>query len=115
MGHCHCPKCRKAHGSAFSTTMRVNRAGFRWLTGEDQVSSFESSPGKKRSFCRSCGSHLVAGWDDQDQLILRVGCLDGDPGVRPVAHIWTSLKAPWYDIDEKLPCLEEGRPPRTAE
>ncbi len=111
MGHCHCQTCRKAHGAAFSTTMRVAREGFRWTCGEDRLGSFESSPGKRRSFCRNCGSHLVAAWDHEDQLILRVGCIDGDPGVRPVAHIWTSQKAPWYEIGEDLPCLAEGRPP----
>jgi len=115
MGHCHCPKCRKAHGAAFSTTVRVARAGFRWLSGEDLLESFESSPGKRRSFCSRCGSHLVAGWDGQDALILRVGCVDGDPGVRPVVHIWTSLAAEWYEIDAQLPCLAEGAPGRTGE
>ncbi len=39
---------------------------------------------------------------------IRAGSLDGDPGVRPVAHIWTSLKAPWYEIDDDLPRFAEG-------
>lgn len=110
MGHCHCETCRKAHGAAFSTTVRVAREGFRWIAGEGELGSFESSPGKRRRFCRRCGSHLVAGWEGEDELILRAGCIDGDPGLRPVAHVWTAHKAPWYDIDASLPCLPEGRP-----
>jgi hypothetical protein len=26
-----------------------------------------------------------------------------------VVHIWTSLKAPWFDITDSLPQLPEGR------
>ena len=107
MGHCHCSTCRKAHGTAFSTTLRVARAEFRWTAGEQLLSSFESSPGKRRTFCSVCGSQLIAAWDREDQIILRAGCLDGDPGVRPVAHIWTSLAAPWYAIEDELPQLAE--------
>jgi hypothetical protein len=109
MGHCHCTKCRKAHGSAFSTTVRVDRAGFRWSFGEELLSSFESSPGKRRSFCSKCGSHLIAAWEDQDQVILRAGCIDGDPGVRPRGHIWTSQGAEWYEIQDDLPQSAEGQ------
>ena len=110
MGHCHCPTCRKAHSAAFATTVRVARESFRWLSGEHRLSSFESSPGKRRTFCSRCGSQLIAAWDHEDELIIRAGSLDGDPGIRPVAHIWTSLGAPWYDVAKDLPCLAEGRP-----
>ena len=107
MGHCHCSTCRKIQGAAFATTFRVSRHGFRWVSGEGQLSFFESSPGKKRFFCSKCGSHLIAAWDHEDQIIIRAGSPDGDPGVRPVAHIWTSLKAPWYEIDGDLPRFAE--------
>ncbi|MCK9396122.1 MAG: GFA family protein [Methylobacter sp.] len=32
------------------------REHFRWLKGEEKLSSFESSPGKQRYFCSMCGS-----------------------------------------------------------
>ena len=86
----------------------MKRARFRWLSGENSLGHFESSPGKKRSFCTRCGSHVVAAWDHEDELILRVGSLDTDPGTRPRVHIWTSQQAPWYQIDEALPSLAEG-------
>jgi len=109
MGHCHCRTCRKAHAAAFATTAPVDRSNFRWVRGEDHVASFESTPGKRRFFCPSCGSHLVAAWDRAPNVILRVGSLDSDPGGRPVVHIWTSLKAGWFEITDSLPQLPEGR------
>jgi len=42
--HCHCRTCRKAHGAAFSSVMRVPRAAFRWVRGAEGLRSFESSP-----------------------------------------------------------------------
>lgn len=110
MGHCHCRTCRKAHAAAFATTARAARGAFRWTAGEEVVTFFESTPGKKRYFCPRCGSHLVAAWDDAPHVILRVGSLDDDPGGRPVVHIWTSQKAPWHAITDGLPQLEEGAP-----
>jgi len=114
IGNCHCRTCRKAHAAAFATTARVDRSCFRWSSGEDVVASFESTPGKRRFFCPRCGSHLVAAWEGASSVIVRVGSLDSDPGSRPVVHIWTSQKAPWHEIGDRLPRLPEAAPPQDA-
>lgn len=80
LGNCHCETCRKAHAAAFVTTAGVARRDFKWTAGEATKRAFESSPGKKRFFCPNCGSHLVAAWDHEDEMILRVGRLIDDPG-----------------------------------
>ena len=113
IGHCHCEKCRKAHGAAFATTARTSRSGFRWVRGAELVRSFESTPGKRRHFCSQCGSHMMAEWESEPEVILRLGTLDSDPGARPVAHIWTEQKACWYELDAKLPALARGPGPTT--
>jgi|SRR5687767_15105906 hypothetical protein len=95
IAHCHCRTCRKAHAAAFASTARVDRGHFRWLKGEEQLSSFESSPGKQRYFCSRCGSHLVAERAGQAHLILRVATLNEDPGTRPSMHIWRSHDVSW--------------------
>jgi hypothetical protein len=107
--HCHCRTCRKAHGAAFATTGRTPRAGFRWMQGADSVRCYESSPGKRRHFCSRCGSHMMAEWESEPEVILRLGTLDSDPGSKPVAHIWTEEKAPWYELGAELPAIPRGR------
>jgi hypothetical protein len=109
IGHCHCETCRKAHSAAFSSVARTARANFRWIQGEEALSCFESSPGKRRFFCSRCGSHLAAGWEDEDELILRLGCLDTDPDSMAKAHVWTADKASWFEIADDLPQVPEGR------
>jgi hypothetical protein len=112
IGHCHCRTCRKAHSAAFSTTARVERSAFRWIRGEDKLRSFESTPGKHRHFCSICGSQLIAEWRDQPTVILRLGCVDSEIEQRPIAHIWTSQKASWFEITDDLPQLPEAAPAR---
>jgi len=110
--HCHCATCRKAHGSAFSSVMPVARERFRWLRGEDLLSSFESSPGKFRRFCSRCGSHIVAERPAQPNVLLRLGCLDTPITDRPKEHIWRSDGATWFDPKDQLPEWAEFPPRR---
>jgi len=110
LGNCHCETCRKAHSAAFATTARIPRNAFRWTRGESDKRAFESSPGKKRFFCPNCGSQLLAAWDHEDEVILRIGSLFDDPGGKPVIDIWTEEKASWFEPGAQLPSLPRGRP-----
>lgn len=101
--HCHCTTCRKAHAAAFASTAGIKQEHFRWLQGEERLSSFESSPGKRRYFCSVCGSHLVASRETQAHVILRVATLDEDPQASSQAHIWKSQDASWLKYDETVP------------
>ena len=109
VGHCHCVTCRKAQGGAFVTNAPVRTKYFRLVSGADVVAEFESSPGKKRCFCRHCGSPLWSRRDAEPDIIrIRLGLLDSDPGRRPLGHVWVSEKAPWYDITDDLPQSQRG-------
>jgi hypothetical protein len=109
MGHCHCVTCRKAQGGAFVTNAPVRRKYFTLRSGADEVAEFESSPGKWRCFCRTCGSPLWSRRTAEPDIVrIRVGLLDGDPERRPLAHVWVSEKAPWYEISDALPRYVRG-------
>lgn len=113
--NCHCTMCRKAHGAAFRSRARVNAADFRWVSGEELVTHYESSPGTHRGFCRVCGSPLLSRFDDYPSNFgLPLGALDVDPGVKPKLHVFVANKAPWFDITDALPqfpALPEKKPP----
>ena len=96
--HCHCTTCRKMHGTVFGSSALVETSGFHIVDGEDRLSTYESSPGKKRRFCATCGAQIFARYDDEPETtILRIGLFDGDPGVRSEGHIWVSDKPAWYE------------------
>ena len=109
--NCHCPDCRKLSGATFGSVLVVESAGFKLISGEDHLGSYQSSPGKHRCFCRICGSPVFKRTDSNPELIfIRAGSLAGDPGVRPQMHIWVKAKAPWYEICDDIQQYQEGPP-----
>lgn len=108
--HCSCKTCRKAHAAAFNTGAGVLREHFRWISGEERLSRYESSPGKHRYFCSNCGSQLVADKQGSPHLVLRVATLDQDPMVRPSVQIWKSHEVAWLDYGGHIPAYLEAKP-----
>ena len=86
----------------------MERESFRVVSGEDKLTAYESTPGKLRRRCATCGTEILAEWLDQPHIILRVATLDDDPGARPAVHIWTSHDVPWLTDQVALPHLPEG-------
>ena len=109
--NCHCSMCRKAHGAAFRTRASVRVADFRWLSGEELLTHYASSPGEQRTFCRVCGSNLVTKFEKHKEWYgFPLGTLDTDPGVKPACHVFVGSKAPWFEITDNLPQHEEFPP-----
>jgi hypothetical protein len=109
VGNCHCSMCRRFHGAAFATYAKIDAENFRWLSGQDLMTVYESSPGMGWAFCRICGSSL--GVPTRGKLSdLALGLLDTDPGVRPTEHIFVGSKAAWYEITDTLPQYEARSP-----
>lgn len=110
--NCHCPDCRKFTGSTFSAVLVTEEQGFKLVSGENHLVSFQSSPGKQRHFCKTCGCHLFSRAEHRPGMIfVRAGSLDDDPHIKPQHHFWTGSKAPWHEICDSIPQHTEGLPP----
>jgi len=109
MSHCHCSRCRKAHGAPFATYVAGNADAFRLLRGQERIARWESSPGFYRAFCNRCGS-VVPGDPFGSLMFIPTGCLEGDLGVRPEMHIFVASKSPWVELHDDLPRFD-GYPP----
>ena len=83
---------------------------FSWVSGEENLSCYETSPGWGLCFCRSCGSTLC-GTSSGNVHGVTLGSVDGDPGVRIETHFFVGSKAPWDDIGGSAPQHHEF-PPR---
>lgn len=98
-GYCHCTHCQKRTGTAASANGRVPQAGFRLVEGVDALRSFHPPHGVPKVFCERCGSHLFAGEPlSDDEVSIRLGTLDGDPGIRPSRRQWVASAAVWEPI-----------------
>ena len=112
--NCHCSTCRKATGAAFRSRVAVPSENFRWVSGEDLLTRYESSPGTKRTFCRICGATMVSMFDANPKTLgLPMGTLDDDPGLRPSFHVFVGSKAPWFEITDDLPQFDGFAPTTT--
>jgi hypothetical protein len=106
---CHCSQCRKAQGGAFATNTPVATSDFQFNSGADLLTEYESSPGKRRFFCRQCGSPIYSSRDSLPNVMrIRAGLLDEPLKVKPVFHFYTASKCSWLDINDDLPKYEEG-------
>jgi hypothetical protein len=101
---CHCRQCRKAQGTPFATNSPVKADAFVLMRGESLLAQFESSPGKKRVFCRNCGSPIYSSRDSVPGVLrIRVGLVDDPVSARPSAHAYVSQKCSWWPISDSLP------------
>jgi hypothetical protein len=109
--NCHCSICRKAHSSAFRTRSAIRAEQVRWIEGEKLIGRYESSATTIRCFCTRCGTRLHSEYRDHTGIFgIPIALFDGDPGVRPEAHIFVGSKAPWHEITDDLPQYEAMPP-----
>ena len=97
---CHCGMCQRQSGHC------VAGAGARrselTISGEQNVTWFQSSSIARRGFCKICGSKLF--WDDGGEWVgLNMGSLDQPTGLKLDRHIFVEDKPDYYEIEDKLP------------
>ena len=104
---CHCIMCQKAHGGPFGAYVTLD--GFRWLSGEDLLTVYQSSEHCTRSFCSRCGSTLQF-YDHRkpDITSFAVSALDGDHGATIGSHIYVDTRVDWHPILDDLPQFPES-------
>ena len=111
--YCHCSRCRKAQGSAFATNGIAAANAFVITRGEDELTVYESMPGKTKHFCRNCGSPIASkNAADPDNVRVRIGTIESSIAERPMAHIFATSKADWEEICDDLPQYPSYEPGR---
>jgi len=105
---CHCSKCRKHSGHFFAST-DVPRSSVR-ISGESNVTWFQSSQKARRGFCSVCGSSLF--WDPvgRDWTGIAMGAFDTPTGTSLALHIYTADKGDYYAIGDGAEQFEQVPP-----
>jgi hypothetical protein len=110
-GSCHCKRCQRRSGAAWSTNAMVAPGSVRITAGEDALRSWTPPKGGfTKWFCGTCGGQLFAGPPEGGFAGVRMGAFDEDPGVRPQWRQWLESAAPW----EPVPADGEHFPQRRA-
>lgn len=93
-GACHCETCRRWTGSALlAVTVPEDKMS---ITGEDNVTVYQSSDWATRSFCASCGSNLwyrlTADGPHKGVYHMAAGLLDDMSGLTMTSEIFIDSK-----------------------
>lgn len=110
--YCHCTHCQRRTGTAASANAIIAPGSLRLTSGEELLRSYAPTGGNDKLFCSVCGSALFSrNSEAPDQMAVRLGAFDGDPGVRPSLRQYVAYAAPWEPIpDDGLPRHPERRP-----
>jgi len=109
VAHCHCEDCRRSSGTGHTTHVVVDEAAFH-LTGA--VTTFrrvgETGLSVERSFCPTCGSHIVARYAVRAGSVhIRASSLDDPNALSPNLIIYASRALDWTSMDPALPAFPE--------
>jgi hypothetical protein len=111
-GYCHCTHCQRRTGTGSSANGRVPQSGFRLLSGEEQLRSFQPPGGVPKLFCATCGSAVFSGAPlDDEEVAVRLGTLDGEPGIRPGYRQFLASAVAWEPVPEDGLTRYEGSRP----
>jgi hypothetical protein len=98
---CHCSICRRATGCNGIAVLVVDKKAFRWVRGEDQLSTWRK-PGAdwQMWFCPTCGSP-VPGENDETRMFVPAGLIsEGGDDLRVRHHVFVDSKAVWDEIGD---------------
>ena len=110
--YCHCTRCQRRTGTAASANARVEPGSVRVVAGEGALRSWAPDGGFEKVFCGLCGSALFSRPPgSSDYAGVRLGAIDGDPGIRPQWHQYTDYAPAWEALpDDGLPRYPESKP-----
>ena len=101
IGTCHCRKCQRWSGSAFSVGARFPKAAVHFIKGEPKV--YQSSSIMVRGFCADCGSPLVYWYLAEEMaagnLWISLGTLDQPDAFSPAYHYGVESEMAWLHDD----------------
>jgi hypothetical protein len=101
---CHCQQCRRAQGTPIATNSPIRSDAFVLIDGQDLLAEYESSPGKKRVFCRRCGSPIYSSRLSKPGVLrIRVGLINEPVAARPIAQFHLADKCSWWPVSDSLP------------
>jgi hypothetical protein len=99
--YCHCTRCQRRTGTGSSANGLVPREGFLLLQGQEELRAFRPPDGAAKLFCSSCGSAVFSGDPFSDaEVVIRLGTLDRDPGIRPQYRQFVDYAVSWETIPE---------------
>jgi hypothetical protein len=100
--YCHCEDCRRANGSAFDVSVRLEKKNL-VVTASSELRSYKYPGGGgreiERCFCGRCGSPIYTFHTAKPEFVwIKAGVMNNPELVKPAFENWASDKVPWAAI-----------------
>lgn len=108
--YCHCTRCQRRTGTGSSANGATAEGSFRITQGEELVRCWKPEKGFEKCFCTNCGSAVFSrNPETGSDVAVRLGTVDGDPGIRPQKRQFVDYAAVWEPLpDDGLPRYPES-------
>ena len=109
-GVCHCTRCKRMTGSAFSTYAYFDEGAVQMTSGitkKYKCRSDETNRWVEIEFCPICGTAVTwtAQWSPLTRAIA-VGTLDDPDWIKPATHLWTRSALHWMAFPPEVQIVE---------
>jgi hypothetical protein len=99
--NCHCSRCRKAHGAAFSTQVICSKNTLKFLSGQEHLCEYVVG-NIVRAFCGNCGSRLMNYTTGPEYLSISLSTIEGREELMPVGECFVSEKLRFVHLDQTI-------------
>jgi len=106
---CHCSNCRKIFNAQASAVGEVKPNEFKWLSGENLLTSYVNKEGWGVQFCKICGSTLCTIHNGNIYQVT-LGCVNGNIDITIDKHIHVESKAKWEILPKNVTQLPKNPP-----
>jgi hypothetical protein len=103
---CHCSLCRKQGGSSSNSSVIADMNNFRWISGQEKISSYVKPTGFRSDFCSRCGSPVPNPLRTTKYYWVPAGLLDDNVSLEVGVHLFVGSKASWDAISSGVPQYE---------
>ena len=104
--NCHCSPLPGGNRRCVQALRGIEREKLEITDGQDALLVFgEGDLNDTR--CGTCGSLLFSVVREGAYVHVALGSLVDEPTIRPTKHIYVGSKAPWFEITDDLPQLDE--------
>ncbi|WP_111265906.1 GFA family protein [Marilutibacter maris] len=104
VAHCHCTRCRRAHGAAFVTWVGMEEARVGIEDPEGALRWHVAVGGGQRGFCSHCGSPMLfKGERWPGELHIARALFTDALEQLPQAHAYYDTHVDWFEVGDALP------------
>jgi hypothetical protein len=115
VAHCHCTRCRRAHGAAFVTWVSVDDERTRIDDSAQRLRWFDAGQGGQRGFCSRCGSPMFFRGERWPGELHIARALFHEPLAQaPMVHGYWDTHVSWVQLADNLPRKPAPQPDQGA-